>query len=39
MKRAIKLMAAVAVFVFVALSAQAEYIRPGITINGTTPSR
>ena len=38
MKRAIKLMAAVAVFVFVALSAQAEYIRPGITINGTTPS-
>jgi len=38
MKHAIKLMAAVAVFVF-AFAAQAEYFRPGITINGTTPSK
>ncbi|MBR4652046.1 MAG: leucine-rich repeat domain-containing protein, partial [Kiritimatiellae bacterium] len=39
MKKAIKAIVAVAAFVFAALTAQAEYIRPGITINGTTPTK
>ena len=34
-----RLIAAIAVAMLAALTAQAEYFRPGITINGTTPSK